>query len=115
LTLTTGRGLAASQGPGLTLEYKLNDKWKLGLTGRYEKIRFALNNDATSVARYGEDKSLPLVLSAQYTLWPMTTVGAFVGGEFEGKLSVEDANARALASSEYDPPGLIGLVFRSRF
>jgi len=115
LSLTTGRGLAASQGPGLTLEYNLNNKWKLGLTGRYEKIRFALNNDATSPARYGEDRTLPLVLSVQYTLWPMTTVGAFVGGEFDGKLSIEDANARTIASSEYDTAGFTGLVFRSRF
>ncbi len=115
LSLATGRGLAASQGPGLTLEYELNNKWKLGLTGRYEKIRFALDNDPASSVRYGEDRSLPLVLSAQYTLWPMTTVGAFVGGEFEGKLSVEDIDGRTIASSEYDTPGLIGLVFSSRF
>jgi len=115
LSLTTGRGLAASQGPGLTLEYELNDKWRVGLAGRYEKLRFALDSDATSAARYGQDESFPLVLSVQYTLWPMTTVGAFVGGEFQGELSVEDMNGRTLASSEYDTAGLIGFVFRSRF
>jgi hypothetical protein len=115
LSLTTGRGLAASQGPGLTLEYDLDDKWKLGLAGRYEKIRFALDNDAAAAARYGEDRSLPLVLSVQYTLWPMTTVGAFMGAEFQGKLSVEDSGGDTIASSEYDTAGLIGLVFRSRF
>ena len=115
LSLGTGGGLAASQGPGLTLEYNPNRKWKLGLTGRYEKIRFALDNGATSPARIGEDRSLPLVLSVQYTLWPMTTIGAFAGGEFDGKLSIEDVNARTIASSEYDTAVFTGLVFRSRF
>ncbi len=115
LSLGTGGGLAASQGPGLTLEYRPNNKWKLGLTGRYENIRFALDHDASSPARYGEDKSLPLALSVQYTLWPMTTLGAFVGGEFEGKLSVDDGNAHTIASSEYETAGFIGMVFRSRF
>ena len=115
LSLTTGRGLAASQGPGLTLNYSLDKKWQLALTGRYEQIRFALDNDAISPGRYGEDKSLPLILSLQYSPWPMTTFAAFAGGEFEGEISVEDRDGRTIASSEYDSAGLVGVVFTSRF
>ncbi len=40
--LSTGRGLAASQGPGLTLGYALNDDWTLNLVGRYPIYTFAL-------------------------------------------------------------------------
>ena len=115
LSLKTGRGLAASQGPGLTLNYELDQKWQLGLSGRYEEMRFALNNDAMSPGRYGEDKSLPLILSLQYSPWPMTQFAAFIGGEFEGKLSVEDRDGRTIASSEYDAAGLVGIAFSSRF
>jgi len=115
LSLTTERGLAASQGPGLTLDYSLNKKWAVGLTGRYEEIRFALDNSETSPVRFAEDKSLPLVLSVRYTPWPMTTIAAFVGAEFEGELSLEDRSGSTIASSEYDTAGLFGLAFRSRF
>jgi hypothetical protein len=99
LALTTGRGLGASQGPGLDLTYSLNNKWKLGLTGRYEQIRFALENDASSPRTYGEDRSLPLILSVRYSPWPMTMVGAFVGADFGGELSVLDTNGQRLSVS----------------
>jgi hypothetical protein len=115
LALTTGRGLGASQGPGLDLTYSLNNKWKLGLTGRYEQIRFALENDASSPRTYGEDRSLPLILSVRYSPWPMTMVGAFVGADFSGELSVLDTNGQRLSVSEYDVSPSVGLVFRSRF
>jgi hypothetical protein len=115
LSLTTGGGMAASQGPGLTLNYSLNDKWTAGLTGRYEQIRFALANDGTSPGVYGQDESLPLVLRVEYSPWPLTSLGVFVGGEFEGELSLEDADGRTVARSDYDTAPLAGLFFRSRF
>ena len=115
LSLTTGSGLAASQGPGLTLNYSLSEKWKVGLTGRYENVRFALEKNGTSPGVYGEDRSLPLLLSVQYSPWPMTSFGAFLGSEFGGELSLEDANGGTIARSEYATAGLFGLVFRSRF
>ena len=115
LSLSTGEGLAASQGPGLTLGYDINKKWTLGLTGRFEEIRFALNNPETSPVRFAEDKSLPLVLSVRYKPWPMTYVAAFLGGEFEGELSLEDNNGNTLAGTEYDTATIFGIAFRSRF
>jgi hypothetical protein len=115
LTLTTGRGLGASQGPGLDLTYSLNENWKVGLTGRYEEIRFALDTDPVSPRTYGEDRGLPLFLSVRYSPWPMTMVGAFLGADFGGKLSILDRNGQRLSTSEYDVAPSVGLVFRSRF
>ena len=43
--LSTGRGLAASQGPGLTLSYELTSNWSLALAGRYEEVEFRLDKD----------------------------------------------------------------------
>ncbi|MEH6588593.1 MAG: hypothetical protein V7720_18735, partial [Halioglobus sp.] len=37
LSLSTGRGMAASQGPGLSLNYKVNQQWTFGWTTRNEK------------------------------------------------------------------------------
>jgi hypothetical protein len=115
LSLTTGRGLAASQGPGLDLTYSLNDKWQVALAGRYEKTRFALEDDGVTPDGFGQDKSLPLVLSVQYSPWPMTSFSAFIGIEFEGELSLENADGRTVARSEYDTAGAVGLAFRNRF
>jgi opacity protein-like surface antigen len=115
LSLSTGRGLAASQGPGLTLDYQLAKKWKLGLAGRYEKTRFALNVDAPGSGEVGEDRSLPLVVSLDYTLWPMTSITAMIGAEFEGTLRLEDGNGSRIAQSDFDTAPIIGLSFSYRF
>lgn len=115
LALTTGRGIASSRGPGLGLNYALKDKWTLGLSARYEKVRFALDDESGSQGAFGEDKSLPLVFSVKYSPWPMTSLSAFVGGDFSGELTLEDNDTRELASSEYDTAFSLGLVFSSRF
>jgi hypothetical protein len=115
LGLSTGRGLAASQGPGLTLDYQLAKKWKLGLSGRYEKTRFALDNDAASPGEVGEDRSLPLILSVNYTLWPMTSITAMVGAEFDGSLRLEDDKGRRIARSDFETAPVFGLSFSARF
>ena len=115
LSLTTGRGLAASQGPGLSLNYAVADKWSLGLAGRYEKTRFALGDDSAAPGGIGEDRSLPLLLTVDYTPWPMTKVSAVIGAEFEGELRLEDKNGRRLGGTSYDTAPVIGLVFSTRF
>jgi hypothetical protein len=115
LSLTTGRGLAASQGPGLTLNYELADKWRLGLTGRSEKTRFALEKDASQREGFGQDESLPLLLTLTYTPWPRTSVGALLGAEFEGSLRKEDERGKAVARSDFDTAAVFGVVFSSQF
>ncbi len=47
LSLETGRGLAATLGPGLTLNYRPNQQWKFAVGGRYEKLRFRLDKKGT--------------------------------------------------------------------
>lgn len=115
ISLHTGKGMAASQGPGLTLDYKLTDNLRLGLTARSEKTRFALDEDGNAADGVGEDKSLPLLLSVTYTPWPMTTVSALLGAEFAGSLRKEDSRGRVVAKSDFDTAPVIGLVFSSRF
>jgi hypothetical protein len=115
LTLVTGRGLAASQGPGLTLNYEVSDKWKLGLTGRYEKIRFAVDTRGAAPGGIGEDQSLPLLFTAEYTPWPRTKISALLGAEFGGSLKLEDERGRNLGRSDFDTAPVIGLSFSTSF
>lgn len=118
LSLTTGRGLAASLGPGLALVYRLSDRWRMGLTGRMERARFALDTDDISAAsgvEYGKDQSASLLFNVQYSPWRGTSVSGFVGMDLDGRLSLRDARGDTIARTDYEPPALIGLAFRSRF
>lgn len=115
LSLSTGRGLAVSQGPGLTLDYQVAKKWRLGLSGRYEKSRFALSGDAAGAGDVGEDRSLPLVFSLNYSPWPRTSITAMWGAEFDGSLRLEDEQGRRIAKSDFDTAPVFGLSFSSRF
>jgi hypothetical protein len=113
LSLSTGRSPGASQGPGLTLNYSLSDKWTLALSGRYEKTTFAIDGDRDEVsAGFGQDKNIPIVVSAQYSPWPMTSVSIFAGSKFEGELSLENDNRNTFARSDYDTAPMVGLSFR---
>jgi len=115
LSLSTGRNLASAGGPSLSLNYEMDQKWTLGLTAGYEKSRFALAERDGRTAQVGEDSSAPLVVSAAYTPWPMTTITALAGVEFGGSLNLEDNNGRNLAATDVDTAMVIGFAFQSRF
>ena len=115
ISLNTGRGLAASQGPGLVLSWKASSKWSLGLTARYEKTRFALEEREGRTAQVGEDASTPLLMTATYTPWPMTSISALAGVEVGGSMALEDGNGREIADSDIDTAAVIGFSFQSRF
>ncbi len=115
LTFRTGKGLAASQGPGLTLDYQLTKKWKLGLTARYERMRFALDGDSPRMGALGEDRSLPLLLVLGYSPCPMTSLNMILGAEFDGKLRLEDASGNRIAQSDFETAPVFGVSFSSKF
>lgn len=113
--LSTARGLAASQGPGLTLGYKLNDDWSFGISGRYEDIEFRLDDEGATAGGVGRDQSLPLVALA--TLTPNSTfkVSVIAGIELGGKLKLKDATGEVVEESSYDPAMIVGATFEIRF
>lgn len=113
--LSTGQGLAASQGPGLNLSYTLTDNWSLGVAGRYEQIDFRLDNDGPAPGGIGRDETFPLVFMADWSPKPGTRLNLFVGGEFSGQLELADAQGNALATSDYDTALILGASFAYRF
>jgi hypothetical protein len=115
LSLSTGRGLAASQGPGLSLNYELNQNWTLGLTARYEKTRFSLKEREGRSAGVGEDSSTPLYIVASYSPWPMTSMTALAGVDIGGTMSLEDGQGQRVAKTDIDTAIVFGFTFQSRF
>lgn len=115
ITLSTGSGLAATEGPGLTLSWEATEQVSLGLTGRYEKTRFRLDDSGPAPGGIGEDRSFPILASVQYRPWPMASLSAFAGVETFGRLRLEKSGGDRLDESDYDPAPLIGVTFRGRF
>jgi hypothetical protein len=115
LSLQTGRGLGATLGPGLTLEWRPNREWSFSLGGRYEKLRFRLDDNATIPSGIGEDRSFPIFAGIEHRFNPQTRISLIGGLEVGGKLSLEDREGRTLIEEKHDPAGFLGLSFNVIF
>ena len=115
LSLETGRGLAATLGPGLTLGYQANQKWSFAVGGRYEKFRFRLDKNGDIPGGIGEDSSIPLFASSTYNVNPKTTVSLVGGVELDGELKAENSDGESITSESSDPGIFAGLTFNMRF
>jgi hypothetical protein len=113
--LSTGRGLAASQGPGLTLSYSIARSWSLGLTGRYEIIEFRLDENGPTPGGVGRDESIPMVVSAIWKPNPSVKLAVFAGMELNGTLKLKNALGELVDESSYDPALLFGASFGFHF
>ncbi len=113
--LSTGGGLGATQGPGLTLSYAATDALSLSLSARSESIQFRLDDDGLAPGGVGSDESLPVVFSVGYEPNPGVSMSAFVGAEFGGELTLDDANGNEVSSQSYDTAPIAGVAVRLRF
>jgi len=113
--LSTGRGMASSQGPGLTLSYKLNEDWSFGVAGRYENKEFRLDDEGPAAGGIGRDQSMPLVFTSTLTPNKNLNLSVFAGLEFGGKLKLRDSMDNLVAESDYDPAFLFGATFVFNF
>jgi hypothetical protein len=113
LSLETGGGLGATLGPGLSLHYQATDAWRLTLGGRYESLRFRLDEDGAVAGGVGRDKSYPLFIGAGYEKGPLAfdVVGGF---EFGGELRLEDSDGNKITEDSYNSGGFLGLTFSYR-
>ena len=115
LSLETGRGLGATQGPGLTLRYRVSDAWSLALGGRYESLRFRLDDRGPAPDGVGEDRSFPLSLSATYEPGRDFQLSVLGGVELGGTLRLEDSKGRRIAKDDYDTAPFLGVACNVRF
>ncbi len=112
LSLETGRGLAATRGPGLSIKWRPSDKWELGLAARYEKYRFRLADSAGSI---GQDKSVPIIATASWQWTRTLRLSALAGFETSGNLRIEDGDGNFIAQQTYSTAPIAGLVAALQF
>ncbi len=115
LSLETGRGLAATAGPGLTLNWRTHSKWRYLLGVRYEKLRFRLDENGPAPRGVGEDRSLPTFLGATYRFNPTTELTIVGGMELEGELRLDDNSGNRILEDEHEDAAFLALSFRARF
>jgi len=113
--LSTSRGLAASQGPGLTLGYLATETWSFGLTSRYENVEFRLNENGTTPGGIGKNQSIPMVISAAWKPNNTVKLAMFAGLEFAGTLKLKNAQDELISESDYDPAPIYGATFELQF
>ncbi len=114
LSLETGRGLAATVGPGLTLNWRTNSKWKFLAGARYEKLRFRLDEDGPAPRGVGEDRSIPLFLGAIYRFNPTVELTILGGLELDGELRLNDENGDRIIQDDHDDVAFLAFSFRAR-
>lgn len=112
LSLETGRGLAATRGPGLALRWRPREQWTFGLAARYEKSRFRLADGADSI---GQDKAVPIVATASWQATRALQLSAIAGVETSGVLRVEDSGGNVIAEQSYGTAPIAGLIAAFQF
>jgi hypothetical protein len=111
LSLETGRGLGATLGPGLSLNWQITEQWHFALGGRYEKLRFRLDNEAEIPNGIGQDSSFPIFGGITYNFNDKTSVSLIGGIETAGELQLEDCEGNLLQQQDYESAPFLGFSF----
>jgi hypothetical protein len=111
LSLETGRGLGATLISGLVLGWKASDKWALSIGGRYEKLRFRLDDKGMAPNGIGQDRSFPLFGGVGYSFSQRAQISVLGGAELGGELRLEEEQGGPVAKENYEPAGFAGIAF----
>lgn len=115
LNLSTGRGLGATLGPGLTLSWQATHTWNFSLGGRFERLRFRLDEHGIAPKGIGDDRSFPLFGGVVYRFSRQARASLVGGVKLGGELRLEDEKGRRITKEDYDPAGFVGFTFSLRF
>jgi hypothetical protein len=114
LSLETGRGLGATLGPGISLNWRMTEQWNLTLGGRYEKLRFRLDDQAETPNGIGQDKSFPVFGGVTYKINSSARISLIGGFETSGELQLEDHAGNVLEQQDYESAAFLGFSFYFR-
>ena len=115
LSLETGRGLGATLGPGISIKWQISEQWNLTLGGRYEKLRFRLDDRAETPNGIGQDESFPIFSGITYNINSSARLSLIGGFETSGELQLEDQNGNVLNEQDYESAAFGGFSFYYRF
>ena len=115
LVFKTAGGLAATRGPGLELGWTPSRDWEFGIGGRFEQVRFRLDEDGSFRNGIGEERGFPLYGFIRYAPSQRLRLALLGGVTFGNELKLEDSDGRLIAETDQDPAPFIGAAFSLRF
>ncbi len=108
LSIGTGRGTGATRGPGLGLTWQATPAQTLGFGGRYDRLRFRLDDVGDAPGGVGQERTFTLVASVSQRLSPWATLMGMTGVSFAGDMRTEDRDGRHLTDADLDPAWMLG-------
>ena len=114
ISLETGRGLGATLGPGISLNWRISEKYHLALGGRYEKLRFRLDDSSETPEGIGQDESFPIYAGITYNFNSAATISLIGGIETAGGLQLEDPDGNFIEEQDYEIAPFLGFSFSYR-
>jgi hypothetical protein len=114
LSFETGRGIGATLGPGISLNWKITEQYHFSLGGRYEKLRFRLDDAAETPKGIGQDESFPVFVGITYKFRSSATISLIGGIETGGELQLEDQHGNVLEKQDYESAPFFGFSFSYR-
>ena len=115
LSLETGQGLGATLGPGISLNWRITEQFRFTLGGRYEKLRFRLDDKAETPNGIGQDQSFPIFGGITYNFSSSARLSLIGGFETAGELRLEDQDGNVIEQHDYESATFLGLSFYYRF
>jgi hypothetical protein len=115
LSLNTGRGIGSTLGPGLFLGWKPSRSLSFSIGGRYERLRFRLDDKGAVSDGIGEDRSFSILGGVEYKFTPKVRIAVLGGVNVGGELRLEDEKGHEITEDNHDPAGFLGIAFRARF
>lgn len=115
LALRTGGGVAATQGPGLTLAWQFEEEWEAAVGARYDRFRFRLDDSGVAPGGVGEDSATSVFATVAHTWESGTSLTLLTGLDLGGRLRLDDPAGNRLLSESFDPAPFVGFVLEARF
>jgi|TARA_B110000495_G_scaffold203191_1_gene225846 hypothetical protein len=114
-SVETGRGLGATLGPGVFMNYDPDKKWRIQFGGRYESLRFRLNDEGIAPGGAAEDKNVSFFTGARYSPNPGMQFSIYGGLKFFGSLTIDDNTGAEVSREDYDGAFIGGFMAKFFF
>lgn len=114
-SVETGRGLGATLGPGVFMNYDPDKDWRIQFGGRYESLRFRLDDDGVASGGAAEDKNFSLFAGARYSPNPGMQLSLYAGWKFSGTLTIDDSTGAEVSKEDYDDAFIGGFAAKFYF
>jgi hypothetical protein len=102
-------------GAGIELDYRFDGGWTVGVGAAYRIYRFRLSESGPVPNGVGEERGVPVFLTAAYSFSRQFSLNMSAGVVAGGRLRVEDPSGNALRQDDFDPAPLFAVTFLGRF